>query len=336
MLRRKFVSAALAAPLAAQAPRIRIAVLGASHPHAAAKIQTVRESAAFELAGVAERDPEVRTRLEKAGVSILSRERLLGDASIRVVAVESSVKEHAADALAALEAGKHVHVEKPPATDVEGLTRLLALTGKKGLLLQPGYMWRYHPGIVKALEAARNGWLGEVFLVRGTINTLLNEAQRRDIAGFGGGQMFELGCHLIDPLVRLLGRPVKVTPVLQRLGADALADNTAATFEFPRAIGVVVSAAMHPAPNRHRAFEIFGAGGSAVVRPIEPATLEIDLARAAGPYKVNRQTVDLTPYTRYIDDFVRLAEAVRGARALGVTPEEEMAVQAAVLAAAGM
>jgi predicted dehydrogenase len=336
MHRRKFLSSALAAPLAAQGPRIRMAFLGATHPHAAAKIQTVRASGDYELAGVAESDPQVRSRLEKAGVSILSRERLLGDASIRVVAVESAVKEHAADALAALEAGKHVHVEKPPATDVEGLARLLALAGKKGLLLQPGYMWRYHPGIAKALEAARQGWLGEVFLVRGTINTLLDAAQRRDIAGFRGGQMFELGCHLIDPLVRLLGRPVKVTPVLQKLGADPLADNTAATFEFPRAIGIVVSASMHPAANRHRAFEIFGAGGSAVVRPIEPATLEIDLARAAGPYTVNRQAVALPPYARYVEDFARLAEAVRGARPLGVTPEEEMAVQAAVLAAAGM
>lgn len=95
--------------------------------------------------------------------------------------------------------------------------------------------------------------------------------------------MFELGCHLIDPLVRLMGEPARVTPILQKASADALADNTVAIFEYLRALGIVTCSALHPGGTRRRAFEIFGSNGSAVLRPIEPPTLSIDLQDAAGP-----------------------------------------------------
>lgn len=335
MNRRTFLcsTAAAAAP---SGPRIRIAFLGGTHPHAPAKLKLVRESPLFDFAGLCEDDPAARARYARSGVPMIPRRQALGDPSIRVIAVESDVRDHFADARAALQAGRHVHIEKPPATDLKGLRELLALAQSKRLLLQPGYMWRQHPGINRALEAARNGWLGEVFMVRGTINTLLNETQRGEIAGFSGGQMFELGGHLIDPMIRLLGRPRKVTPVLQKLGTDALADNTAALFEFPRAIGIIATSSRHPAANRHRSFEIYGTNGCAEVRPIEPPSLLVDLARAAGPYRVNAQTVELLPYTRYVDDFAELAAAVNQGRPLAVTAGQELNVQEALLAASGM
>lgn len=337
MNRRLFLSSALASPLAQPAAgRIRIAFLGASHAHAAAKLDVVRENTAFELAGIAESDPAVRERYGKSGVRLMTREDVLGDASIRVVAVESDVKDHAADAMAALAAGKHIHLEKPPATDARRCRDIFSLAGRRRLLVQTGYMWRHHPGIRAALEAARQGWLGEVFMVRGTIGSLNPAGVRGDLARYRGGIMFELGCHLIDPMVRLLGRPVRVTPALQKLGSDGLADNTAAVLEFPRALGVIAASAVHGSANRHRAFEIFGTNGNAVLRPIEPAALHIDLVKAAGPYKAGIQAVELPPYKRYVGDFTELAEAVRAGRPLPVTPEEEMRVQEALLAASGM
>ena len=334
MNRRVFLSSSLAAPLAAE--RIRIAFLGASHAHAAAKLDVVRENSAFELAGIVETDPALRARYEKSGAHLLTREQALGDATIRVLAVESDVKDHAADARAALEAGKHLHLEKPPAADMKGCREVFSIAARRRLLVQPGYMWRYHPGINAALDAARKGWLGDVFMVRGTIGTLIPAAQRGELARYRGGQMFELGCHLIDPMVRLLGRPVKITPVLQKLGTDGLVDNATAVFEFPRALGTITTSSLHAGANRHRAFEIFGSNGSAVLRPIEPAALHIDLIKPAGPYKTGIQAVELAPFRRYVADFTDLAEAVRLGRALSVTQEEELRVQEALLGASAM
>jgi len=335
MRRREFLSAAMAAPLAAE-PRVRVAFLGANHPHGPAKVELLRQHAAFDLAGVCETDASYRTRYEKAGIRLLARDAVLQDRSIQAIVVDSRVPEHSADARAALEAGKHTHVEKPPSHDLAGLRVQVELARRKNLVLQMGYMWRHHPGINKALEAARQGWLGEVHFVRGTISTLIAPAERMELAHFPGGQMFELGGHLIDPMVRLLGAPVKVTPVLKKLGSDGLADDTAAIFEFPRALGTIQTASMQPGASRQRSFEIFGSNGSAVVRPIEPATLEIDLAKAAGPYRAGAQTVELPVYRRYVADLVELAEAIRGSRPIPVRLEDELAVQQTLLAASGM
>jgi predicted dehydrogenase len=330
MRRREFLSTALAAPLAAAEPRIRVAFLGANHPHGSAKVELVRQHPAFDLVGVCQ------AGYEKAGIRVLTRDAALKDGSIQAIVVDSRVPEHAADARAALEAGKHTHVEKPPSHDLAGLRTQVDLARRKNLVLQMGYMWRHHPGINRALEAARQGWLGEVHMVRGTINTLIAPAERLEVARFAGGQMFELGGHLIDPMVRLLGAPVKVTPTLKKLGSDGLADDTVAVFEFPRALGIIQTASVEPGAGRRRSFEIFGSNGSAVVRPIEPATLEVDLAKAAGPYRAGPQMVELPPYKRYVADLVEFAEAIRGIRPIAVRLEDEIAVQQALLAASGM
>ena len=336
MHRRAFLAATLSTPLAAQAPSIRIAFLGANHPHGPAKIQLVARHPSFDLAGVCETDPTHRARYEKGGIALLRREQILEDRTIQAVVVDSRVPEHAADAQAALAAGKHVHVEKPPSHDLAGLQAQVDLARKNHLLLQQGYMWRHHPGINAALEAARQGWLGEVHFVRGTINTLIAPAERRELARFRGGQMFELGGHLIDPLVRLLGPPVKVTPALKKLGRDGLADDTVAVFEFPRALATIQTSSLDPGAGRYRSFEIFGANGNAILRPIEPPVLQIDLAQPAGPYKAGPQTVPLPEYRRYIADFIEFADAIRAAKPLPIPLDEELNVQRALLAASGM
>jgi len=338
MERRDFMAMMLGAAAHGADERVRIAFLGIRHAHAWEKLRIVRESARWDLAGVWAEDEELRRKCEQAGVPALEERQLLEDSSIRVVAVESEVKDHARLARRALEAGKHVHVEKPPATTLGEFRALLALAARKKLLVQVGYMWRFHPSFEAASEAARKGWLGEIYLVRGTINTRVSAGERAKMAQFRGGQMFELGCHLIDQLVRLLGRPRKVTPVLGAHGrfADGLADNTVAVFEYRKALGVITSATLQPGAGRHRSFEVFGTNGTAVLRPIEPAKLEIDLAEAAGPYRAGVQAVTLAPYRRYEAEFEELAAAVRSGTGLRIKPEEEEMVQEAVLRASGM
>jgi predicted dehydrogenase len=323
MRRREFLATGLAA--AAAGDRIRIGFLGSSHSHAAEKIRVVRESPRWDLVSISEDDGP-------------TRDRMLADPSIRVVAVESGVKLHAVHARLALEAGKHMHLEKPPADNMREFGEIVALARRKSLIVQMGYMWRCHPGFHALLEAARKGWLGEIYLVRGTMNTLIGADRRPDWNLFRGGQMFEQGAHLIDPLVRLMGPPARITPFLGSHGSfnDKLADNTAAVFEYPRALGVITSSVLQPNANAHRSFEVFGSGGTAVLRPIEPGTLVIDLVKAAGPYTAGMQQVKTAPFRRYVGDFDELAEAVRAGRPLAITPDEDLKVHEALLRASRM
>jgi predicted dehydrogenase len=154
---------------------------------------------------------------------------------------------------------------------------------------------------------------------------------RLELARFRGGQMFELGCHLIDPLVRLLGRPEKVTPVLRRHGGyqDGLADNTVAIFEYPRALATITSASMHPGAGPLRSFEILGTKGTAVVRPLEPPELTFHLS-------AGQQKQPLPEYRRYVDEFAALAAAIRDGKPPATSPEQELLVQETLLRACDM
>lgn len=333
--RRAFLAAAGAA---VAAPRIRIAFLGAAHSHAHDKIFIVRDSPAWDLAGIVEDNPEIRAPYAQAGIPILQRDAVLKDSSIEVIAVESEVKQHAADGLAALDAGKHIHLEKPPAWRMEDMRRLVASARRGRRLVQMGYMWRHHPGLNKALEAARQGWLGDIYFVRGEMNTLIDADRRPEWNLFKGGQMFEQGGHLLDPIVRLLGRPWKVTPFLRSDGPykDGLKDNTVAVLDYAKAMAVISSSVLQPDANRHRCFEFLGTNGTAVMRPIEPASLEIDLGKAAGPYIQGRQKVPLPEFRRHTADFDELARCVTQGRPLSVSLDEDLLLEEILLQASEM
>jgi predicted dehydrogenase len=313
-------------------------MFGGSHSHAFAKANILRQSADWDLAGIVEDNAAILDKYTAVGIRKLTIREVLSDASLRVVAVESPVKEHQNHAKLALEAGKHVHVEKPPADTMNGMRQLVKLAKEKNLLLQSGYMWRYHPGINAVLEAARQRWLGEVYLVRGQINTLIEPQRRPEWAEFAGGHMFELCAHLIDVTVRLLGRPEKVTPFLRHDASltDNLKDNTVAVLEYPKAMAIIHGATMQPGSGAQRMFEIQGTNGTATVRPIEPPGVAIELVNAAGPHKKGRHQLAMPEYKRYVDDLAELAAAVRGQKKLSASLEEELLVQETLLRASGM
>lgn len=342
MHRRTFLQATAVSTLAfsavaAEAPRrVRIGFLGCSHSHGMPKVKLALESTDWDCVGVFEPDPKHRATAEKLGAKALSQEQVL--AGSEVIAVECDAKDRYRLAKAALVAGKHVHIEKPPTVTLAEFRELLGLAHEKKVLMQMGYMWRFNPGINAALEAARQGWLGDVYLVRGVINTSLSGESRRSFGEIAGGTMYELGCHLVDPLVRLLGKHAKITPVLRHdaKDADQLADNCVAVFDFKHAIGIISSATMQPTAGAHRTFEIQGTNGIAVVKPLEQPVLTMDLAKDAGPYKKGSQVINFPPYKRYVPEFAELAACVRTGKPLAVTPEEDALVHEALLKASGM
>jgi predicted dehydrogenase len=225
-----------------------------------------------------------------------------------------------------------VHVEKPPATDVAGFRELLDLARLKKRVLQQGYMWRHHPGFRMLHDQVRSGAIGEVYMVTAVMEKTLEAERRPEWARFRGGQMFELCSHLIDPLVRLLGRPDRITPYLKKSGkfSDGLADNTVAVFEFPGAMGVVMGSALHPDGNRRRSFTVNGTMGTLTLDPIEPGSLWLETKKAP------RQQLATAPYVRFEDDFRELASAIRDGKPLSVTPLQDLMVQEAIIEASGM
>ena len=130
---------ALSALRASQTSPIGIGFLGLSHSHGDGKLDVVLNAPSdWRVVGVTESDPGIREQLRKKNVPVLERAALLAHPDIRVIAVESAVRDHAADGIAVLEAGKHLHLEKAPADSMAPFEKVVSLARSKSLLLQVG------------------------------------------------------------------------------------------------------------------------------------------------------------------------------------------------------
>lgn len=307
-------------------PRIPLGFLGANYSHAPDKIKLALKSPDWEFIGVCDPSETGRKTCEEIGAKIITQDELFQHA--RVVAVESEIRYHAPHALLALKEGKHVHLEKPPGMKLPEMQEIVALAREKKLFLQVGYMWRYNPGFNAIFEAVRQGWLGDVFLVRCYISNNLPPALRPIAAEYPGGSMFELGSHLVDAIVRMLGKPKNVTSFLRRNGKfeDEMKDNNVAVLEYEHTTAVIINTALQSGAYPQRSFEVLGTNGTAILQPLEQPVLTIELAKPAGPYRKGTQKVRLPDYQRYKADFTELAAAVRGEKALSVSLDEELMI----------
>ena len=99
-------------------------------------------------------------------------EELLSAGDLDAVVVATPVPTHHPLARQALLAGLHVFVEKPPAMRVSEMEELVALAEARGLVLMPGHLLLYHPGVRKLKELVDAGELGEVLVVYGNRQNL--------------------------------------------------------------------------------------------------------------------------------------------------------------------
>lgn len=312
---------------------IRVGLLGAAHSHALAKWRILERSGGFECVGISEEDARVREAFARPGVRFLDARTLVERSDALVV--ESDVADHARHALMALGAGKHAHVEKPPSHRWGDVERMVGLARRNGVVFQTGYMWRHHPGLRFIFDAVAQGWLGHVHLVRATIGNALEADRRPEWGRFPGGGLFELGSHCIDAVVRLLGKPRRVTSFLRRDGGhnDRLEDNNLAVLEYPRCMALVCNSNLDPMSGQHREFHVEGSLGSATLRPVEPPTLTLELSRAVGPWPAGRSVVPLPPYERYEGDLAEWAACIRGEATPTVSGDVEIQVQNTLLRA---
>jgi predicted dehydrogenase len=90
---------------------------------------------------------------------------LLEDESIDAVALATPVSTHYAFAKRALEAGKHVFVEKPLATSTADAIELAGLAERRGLILMPGHTFLYSPPVNTVRELIEAGELGDIYSI---------------------------------------------------------------------------------------------------------------------------------------------------------------------------
>jgi predicted dehydrogenase len=347
MNRRDFLqhsSVAMLASMQANAAisKVRTGMLGTGHSHFSGKLKTMLESPDYEIAGIVENDSAAKAKLQKdpryASLKWREEADLLGDPSLHLIVVECRVWEAVPWGAKVIAAGKHLHLEKPPGNEYGPFRELMEEARRKKLLVQTGYLWRWHQGVMAAIEAAQKGWLGEVFMVRGTMNSDRGPQERDVEARYKGGGLFELSGHVIDRVVELLGRPKTVKSWLRHdtSVADKLADNNLSVFEYDKALAVVAQSAKMAGAGDHRSFEILGTDGSFLVHPeSNPPTMRVYMRKPQGPYKSGWQDIVLPPQPRFVGDFAELARALKSGQPLKHSYDHELLLHETLLRASG-
>lgn len=189
---------------------------------------------------------------------------LLADPQIGAIVVTSSSSTHYQLSLAALEAGKHVLVEKPIALRVEEAETLVRLAEARGLVLMVGHLLLYHPAVTQLKALVDRGELGEVYYVY-TERRNLGKVRRDENA------MWSLGPHDISVALYLLGElPVSVAAQGQAYLQRGIEDTVFFTLRFADG-RLVHSHVSWLDPHKVRRFTVVGSRRMAVFDDVEPA-----------------------------------------------------------------
>jgi predicted dehydrogenase len=241
-------------------------------------------------------------------------EDLVRDSEVGAVYVATPVHLHAAQAVAAAEAGKHVLCEKPMAIDVDGCDRMIAACAANGVALGVAYYRHFYPMVIRLREILAAEEIGKPVLAQIDAFERFNPQAHEERHWFvrraesGGGPMFDFGCHRIEILLSLFG------PVSETIGLTAnvvfereVEDTAVASLRFasgPCATVTVTHAASAPRDT----VRIVGTAGSIDIPVLNGSemivTVDGNERRESWPAPTNL-------HQPLVDDFVQAVRAGR-------------------------
>ena len=180
------------------------------------------------LAAVSDANPDLAAQMaETYEVPAKTVADILADGDIKGVIIAAPAEAHADLAIAALEAGKHVFVEKPLALTLTEAEGVLAAAEAAGRTLMVGHLLQYHPAFLELLEMVRAGDLGKLqYLYSNRLN--LGKIRREENA------LWSFAPHDISMILALVGdEPVTVRAEGGSYLHDVIADVTTTHLTFP-------------------------------------------------------------------------------------------------------
>ena len=134
-------------------------------------------------------------------------------------------------ALACLQAGKHVLVEKPVTISLPEMDELVACARANNLLVRAGYNHRYHPAFQKARQIFESGVMGPLMFIRARYGhggrVGYDKEWRSDPKQSGGGELIDQGVHLIDLAGWFLGEWAQIDGFVDTFFWDMPVDDNA-------------------------------------------------------------------------------------------------------------
>lgn len=275
------------------------------------------ESAACELVAVSRAQSELAEKFAKqfgARKWYSDWRELLRDEEIDAVYIATPVHLHAAQTIAAAEAGKHVLCEKPMAMNVSECDQMIAAGRANKVKLGVAYYRHFYPVLDRIKSIIASGDIGTLVLAQINAFEWFNPAAdhprswliRKDLAG--GGPMFDFGCHRIEVLLNLFGAIKSVRALTANVLFDREMEDTAtALFRFAGG-GCGVLSVSHAAMEPKDSLNIFGSRGSIRVSILNEGKIRV-IGKLGERYESRPPAANL--HAPLIENFVDAATGIR-------------------------
>ena len=316
---------------------IKIGQIGIGHNHGHEKMLAVKKfPELYEVIGYAEENERwIEKRGNMPGYADLKRmsvDELIEKCD--ALLIETDVWNLTETAQKCIDAGKHIHMDKPGSGTLEEYKHLLDTAKAKNLVVQLAYMYRYNPAVQKCFELIKDGKLGEIYSINAEMSTYHPKDYKKWLTNFGGGIMYILGSHLVDLIVYMLGKPEKVHSFLKHSGLDGVdvEDNNLTVLEYEKALARIFVSSVEVNGWGRRQLVVTGSKGTVNIMPLENPTVMTysDLSVATYPYDdlKRREQIKETPmdcrYDIMIQDFY---DYIKGEKENPFTYEHEYTVQ---------
>ncbi len=282
-------------------------------------------------------------------VPALSFQDLLAHPEVEVVILATPSGQHAAQAMAAAAAGKHVLVEKPMALTRHDADAMIAACARAGVQLGVVLQRRMEPLFRRIHEAIQAGALGALTMAQVTMPYHRSQgyydqaAWRGTWAMDGGGVLMNQGIHLVDLLVWFMGDPVAVQAQAATLHrAIEVEDTLVATLRFAGGALATLTATTTCEPGLPHRIELYGTRGSIqvegefLVRWVEAGSLPDTSTAGQGDAGASGDPggIDTAGHIAILRDFLDAIHANRAPLVDGMEGRRSLAVVRDVYAAA--
>ena len=251
--------------------KIRVGLIGYGYASKTFHAPLIAGTAGMDLAAIASSDA-AKVATDWPSVPVVSEPKhLFNDPNIDLIVIPTPNDTHFPLAKAALEAGKHVVVDKPFTVTLSQARELDALAKSFGRLLSVFHNRRWDSDFLTVKALIAEGALGEVAYFESHFDRYRPQVRERwrEMAGPGSGIWYDLAPHLLDQAVNLFGLPVSMTVDLAQLRPGAQAtDYFHAVLTYPQR-RVVLHGTLLAAAGSAR-YIVHGSRGSYVKYGLDP------------------------------------------------------------------
>ncbi|QCX54162.1 Gfo/Idh/MocA family oxidoreductase [Elizabethkingia sp. JS20170427COW] len=225
----------------------------------------IQEHPGFHLSAVVERHRQESKEKYPQTTIYTSVEQILEDAHIDLVVINTPIQTHLEYTKKALEAGKHVVVEKPFTVTAQQAEDLVQLAEQKNLTLSVYQNRRFDRDFLQVKEIINQGVLGKIKEVEIRFDRFRpqpgSKQHKEDVTLPGAGALHDLGAHLIDQMTQLFGKPEEIfADVFSMKGSQYANDYFEILAYYSSSLRVRVKSSVF-AKEDYYAYKIFGDKG---------------------------------------------------------------------------